>query len=127
MRGYTAVALLFGATIFTTIAHADNSDKILSINRGVFCQTADQVDRFVHAAMTNDVSQTTRAADVANSPCFIVTASYYEVERIKSIQEGVTSFRVVRASVVAIRPNGGWVVTPAQELFTAVLEPGMAI
>ncbi len=127
MRGFTAMALMFGAMISTNIARSDDAPKVLSIGRGVFCQTAHQVDEFVHAAMTDDVSQTAKAIGSDNPACFIVTASYYEEERIGSIQEGVTSFRVVRASVIATMPNGGWVVTPPHELFTAVLEPGMAI
>jgi hypothetical protein len=124
MRFHAAAALIALGVVASAPAHAQ--DRAI-VGVGVFCETADQVGKFIRTATEVNIGAAFKASKAPTPSCAIAPVAYYEREQVASIREGLKSFRVVRATVVSVLKDNVWIVTKPSDLYMAVLEKGEAV
>jgi hypothetical protein len=124
MRHHAAAALIALGLVASAPTHAQDR-PIVGV--GVFCETADQVGKFIRAATEVNIGEAFKASRAPTPFCAIAPVAYYEREQVGSLREGLKSFRILRATVVSVLKDNVWVVTKPSDLYMAVLEKGDAV
>jgi hypothetical protein len=122
VRFYVAALVLGGGVLFT--ADARPSEKIV-MGAGLFCATPESAGQVIHNGATNETRAWPTAVDGSVQQCTAGAAAYFEREQVKSIQEGIKSFRVMRVTIIGFMRNGVLVATKPRERYIAILEKGI--
>jgi len=128
MRYLTAVVMILGASVLLNFSACADTPQRPEYKPdraiGAFCQTATQLKAFVRIASEVNIGAAIRATSDPERNCAIAPLAYYEHGPMASIIQDGKSYRLFRATVVAVMEDQMWITTSPNEAFIAILEKG---
>jgi hypothetical protein len=121
--------ILLGMVLCICYASQGGAVESTVVGAGVFCETAEDMSRYIRAADAAREGQDDMqsAASRSQPQCSAAAASYVEREEVNEIQGKVLSFRIERVTVTALYRNGRLVDVEPHDEYIAVRELGLDV
>jgi hypothetical protein len=112
-------------------ANAAEPEQQVKVGVGIFCDSAEQVDRYLTLNGQNAAPEDTLRAvnEEAKNPaaCGVAAIAFVADERIRTVIGSNGAMRIMRVTVIATVTETGWLAVPATTKFTAFSEKSVEV
>jgi hypothetical protein len=122
------ISVIVGVLLMTAFPGPASADENETVVAGVFCQTAEEMGRYIRIAEGGDNQDLlSSAGNLPQLQCQAAAARYHQREEVNQVQGQVLSFRIVKVTIIGFYKNGQLISVEPHDEYVALREVGFDV